>query len=198
MNNVIVTGGNSVAEEIDSFDPDADPGDENSQPWTLGRGGALAVWGVARLTNCTLYDNYCEGDFDPSRDRGAFGGGLYADIVHLSNSIVSGNSVVGADAAGGGVYSLGGADDGSGSLSTIEQSSIIGNRISGHFTYGGGVYSDGGGIGHLKTLSISNSTIAQNVVEPHNTENIPPYLQSKIFWRGGWHIYVQRLLTTLQ
>jgi len=187
MNNVTITGGNSVAEEIASYDPDAQPGAENSQPWTLGRGGAVAVWGTARLTNCTLYDNHCLGDFGQSRDRGAFGGGIYADIVHISNCIISGNAVAGAGAAGGGVYSVGGADQ-TGSLSTVEQSSITGNRISGLFTYGGGVYSDGGGIGHLKTLSITNSTIARNLVEPP-FEYLPPFLLPDLlnigYWRAG-------------
>ena len=187
MNNVTVTGGNSVAEEIDSYNPNAKPGAENSQPWTLGRGGAVAVWGEARLTNCTLYDNHCLGDFDQSRDRGAFGGGIYADIVHISNCIISGNAVVGAGAAGGGVYSVGGADH-VGTLSTVEQSSITGNRISGLFTYGGGVYSDGGGIGHLKTLSITNSTIARNLVEPP-FGYLPPFLLPDLlnigYWRAG-------------
>ena len=96
MNNVAITGGNSVAEAIAGYDADAEPGDANSQPWTLGRGGALAVWGEAKLTDCTLYDNHSLGDFEESRDRGAFGGGLYADIVHLTNCVVSGNTVVGA------------------------------------------------------------------------------------------------------
>jgi len=188
MNNVTVTGGNSVAEEIADYDEEADPGAENSQPWTLGRGGAVAVWGEARLTNCTLYDNHCLGDFDQSRDRGSFGGGIYADIVHISNCIISGNTVVGAGAAGGGVYSVGGADNVS-TLSTVEHSSITGNRISGLFTYGGGVYSDGGGIGHLKTLSIKNSTIARNLVEPP-FGYLPPFPPLDFFlnmgyWRAG-------------
>ncbi|MBW2652483.1 MAG: hypothetical protein JRC57_05295, partial [Deltaproteobacteria bacterium] len=42
MVNVSVTGGRSVAEEIMTDNPDR-------QPWTLGRGGGVAVWGTARL-----------------------------------------------------------------------------------------------------------------------------------------------------
>jgi hypothetical protein len=187
MRNISITGGNSVAEEIDGYDPDADPGDTNSQPWTLGRGGAVAVWGEASLADCTIYDNRSEGDFEQSRDRGAFGGGIYADIVHISNCVISGNTVVGAGAAGGGVYTVGGADSRA-STSTIEQSSITGNRISGVFTYGGGVYSDGGGIGNLKTLLVKNSTIARNLVEPPFS-HIPPFLLPALldlgYWRGG-------------
>lgn len=199
MNNVAISGGNSVAEAIAGYDADAEPGDANSQPWTLGRGGALAVWGEATLTDCTLFDNHSLGDFEESRDRGAFGGGLYADIVHLTNCVVSGNTVVGAGAAGGGVYAVGGADS-SATLSTIEQSSISGNRISGVFTYGGGVYSDGGGIGNLKTLSIKNSTIARNLVEPPLSQ-LPPFLVPILldlgYWRGGG-VYMSNGHLTLQ
>jgi hypothetical protein len=170
MNNITITGGRSVAEDISTGNPD-------DQPWTLARGGAVAVWGIARLTDCKLYNNYCEGDFDPSRDRGAFGGGLYANIVEMENCIVSGNSILGAGAAGGGVFSVGGADTYR-SASYIEQSSVTGNRISGYFAYGGGVYSDGGGIGNAKTLYITNSTIAENLVES------PGYIPFG-YWRGG-------------
>ena len=170
MINVSVTGGRSVAEDISTGDPD-------DQPWTLARGGAVAVWGIARLVNCKLYDNYCEGDFDSSRDRGAFGGGLYANIVNMEDSIVSGNSIVGGGAAGGGVFSVGGAVSPE-NISTISRSSITGNRISGLFAYGGGVYSDGGGIGNRKTLELTNSTIAGNVVESPSAFRFG-------YWRGG-------------
>ena len=40
MTNVSITGGRSVAEEITTVEP-------NDQPWTLARGGGVAVWGVA-------------------------------------------------------------------------------------------------------------------------------------------------------
>ena len=115
MTNVSVTGGRSVTEDISTGDPD-------DQPWTLARGGGVAVWGVARLVDCELYDNYCEGDFDSSRDRGAFGGGLYANIVDMESCVVSGNSILGAGAAGGGVFSVGGAVT-TRATSTIERSS---------------------------------------------------------------------------
>jgi len=175
MVNVSVTGGRSVAEEIMTDNPDR-------QPWTLGRGGGVAVWGTARLVNCKLYNNYCEGDFESSRDRGAFGGGLYANIVDMENCIISGNSVLGGGAAGGGVFSVGGRDVDE-TTSTIERSSITGNRISGLFTYGGGVYSDGGGIGNLKTLELTNSTIARNIVDPAPV--LPSFILGIGYWRGG-------------
>jgi hypothetical protein len=175
LTNVTVTGGRSEAEDISTGDPE-------DQPWTLGRGGAVAVWGTAHLVDCTLYDNHCVGDFDSSRDRGAFGGGIYANIVILDNCVISGNTVRGGGAAGGGVYSVGGAGVPA-SVSTVERCSITGNRIQALFTYGGGVYSDGGGIGNRKVLELINSTIARNVVEP--PPGMPPFLLRIGYWRGG-------------
>ncbi len=175
MRNVTIRGGRSRAEALPTTDPE-------DQPWTLARGGAVAVWGVAWLQGCTLYDNHCVGDFDSSRDRGAFGGGIYADILHLQDCVVCGNTVLGAGAAGGGVYSVGGAGRAA-ELSTLSRCSITGNRIQALMTYGGGVYSDGGGIGNRKTLRIANSTIAENVVEP--APGLPPFLLAMGYWRGG-------------
>jgi hypothetical protein len=175
MNNVSVTGGSSVAEDISTGNPD-------DQPWTLARGGAIAVWGIARLTDCRLYGNSCEGDFDSSRDRGAYGGGLYANIVEMTGCVVSGNTIVGAGAAGGGVYSEGGVDSGK-SLSYVRNSSITGNRISAIMTYGGGVFSNGGGIGNRKTMELTSSTIARNLV--NSPPGMPSFLLNMGYWRGG-------------
>lgn len=175
LRNVAVTGGVNVTEALPASNPD-------DQPWTLARGGGVAVWGRARLSDCTIYDNHVEGDFDPSRDRGAFGGGVYANIVEMQRCVVSGNSVLGGGAAGGGVFSVGGAQT-SLDRSVIEQSSVTGNRISGLFTYGGGVYSDGGGIGNRKRLVVRTSTIAQNLVEP--APGLPPFVLASGYWRGG-------------
>ena len=169
LENVTVTGGRSVAEDISATN--------DEQPWTLARGGAIAVWGVAQLSNCKLYDNYCEGDFDSARDRGAFGGGIYADIVDMVDCIVSGNTVYGGGVSGGGVFSVGGVEI-SQTTSYIERSSITGNHITGLMAYGGGVYSDGGGIGNSNTLRLINSTIAQNLVDY-------PFPASFGYWRGG-------------
>jgi hypothetical protein len=127
---------------------------------------------VARLANCRLFDKHVQGDFDSSRDRGAFGGAVYADIVDMHGCVVSDNSVVGG-AAGGGIYSVGGAGH-SGTTSTIDQSTISGNRISGLFAYGAGVYSDGGSIGNRKRLRLTNSTIARNRAEP--APSLPGFL----------------------
>jgi hypothetical protein len=173
--NVAITGGSSITEAIP-------PAGEYPQPWTLARGGALAVWGVARLRDCALYGNHVQGDFESSRDRGAFGGAVYADIVDMHNCVVSGNTVLGAGAAGGGVYSVGGAEQ-PGTTSTIDSSAITGNRIGGLFVYGGGVYSDGGGIGNRKTMRLTNSTIARNVAEP--APGLPGFLLALGYWRGA-------------
>lgn len=173
--NVRITGGRSVTEKRAVASPD-------EQPWTLGRGGALAVWGIAKLRDCELSGNYAQGDFDSSRDRGAFGGGIYADIVDIDNCVISGNTVVGGGAAGGGVYSVGGAGHRE-SVSSIARSAITANRIAGLFVYGAGVYSDGGSIGMQKTLRVTNSTIARNLAEP--SPGLPPFLLRMGYWRGG-------------
>ena len=181
LTNVAITGGNSV------FDVAADIGQhaEDNQTSTLARGAGLAVWGVANLTDCAIYDNHAVGDdADTSRDGGAYGGGVYADIVVMDNCIVSGNTVYGGGAAGGGVFSVGGRDTAA-DVSSISRSTITENRITGLFAYGGGVYSDGGGIGLSTRLHIENSTVARNLVEP---PVLPPFLFGLLdigYWRGG-------------
>jgi len=173
--NIAITGGRSVAVDIATGNP-AD------QPWTLARGGALAVWGVARLSDCRLYDNHVRGDFDASRDRGAFGGAVYADLVEMERCVVAGNSALGAGAAGGGVYSVGGAEAAR-RTSSVDRSAITGNRIAGIYAYGAGVYSDGGGIGRSNTMRITRSTIARNLAEP--SPGLPRFLLAMGYWRGG-------------
>jgi len=178
LNNITLRGGNNVAEAL------ADDGSA-SQPWTLSRGGAIAVWGKASIVNCRIYNNSVQGDFDESRDRGAFGGGVYANLLEMEDSHVHSNRVMGAGAAGGGVYVVNGAafDQPYTVSSSIERSSVSGNAISGLFVYGGGVFSEGGGIGESNRLFITNSTIARNLVEP--AESLPPFLLSMGYWRGG-------------
>ena len=175
LRNVSITGGVNITQDISTDDPE-------DQPWTLARGGGVAVWGRARLSDCRIYDNHVQGDFDPSRDRGAFGGGVYADIVEMQRCVVSGNSVLGGGAAGGGVFSVGGRDVAT-DTSLIEESAVTGNRISGLFTYGGGIYSDGGGIGERNLLHVRNTTVAQNLVEP--APGLPPFVLATGYWRGG-------------
>ncbi len=179
--NVAITGGNIA------FDMAADVGQhpDDNQTSTLARGAGIAVWGVANLVDCAIYDNHAVGDdADTSRDGGAYGGGVYADTVVMDGCIVSGNSVYGGGAAGGGVFSVGGRDTGS-NTSSIRNSSITENSIAGLFAYGGGVYSDGGGIGLSTRIHVENSTLARNLVEP---PLLPPFLFSLLdigYWRGG-------------
>lgn len=179
LKHVSITGGRSVALEL----PAPDPEDEYGQLSTRARGGAVAVWGVARLESCRLYDNKCgRASTVParSRDAGVFGGGIYADIVQIRDCVISGNSLTASGVSGGGVFSVGGAAA-SESVSTIERSAITGNAVSGIFAYGGGVYSDGGGIGKSKTLKLLNCTIADNLVDVAGPSN----LLSRGYWRGG-------------
>jgi len=181
LRNVAITGGNSVFDIAENVGQHPD----DNQTSTLARGAGLAVWGVATLTDCTIYDNHAVGDdADTSRDGGAYGGGVYADTVVMDNCIVSGNTVYGGGAAGGGVFSVGGRDTGA-NVSSISRSAITENRITGLFAYGGGVYSDGGGIGLSTRIRVQNSTIARNLVEP---PALPAFLFGLLdigYWRGG-------------
>jgi hypothetical protein len=174
MFNVTVTGGRSIAEDIS--------GTNDEQPWTLARGGAIAVWGSASLVDCKLYDNYCEGDFDSSEDRGTFGGGVYADIVEIVDCIISGNTVYGERVSGGGVFSVGGVET-SETETDIIRSSVTGNHITGIYAYGGGVYTDGGGSENSNTLNLNNSTISENKVD--FPDDLSPSLASQGYWKGS-------------
>ena len=179
--NVSITGGWSVAEEL----PPPDPNDENGQLSTRARGAGIAVWGIAKLEDCTLYDNHARRDATVparSRDAGVFGGGIYADIVDMDDCVVSGNSLSASGVSGGGVFSVGGAEAPR-QVSKIRRSTITGNGIHGIFTYGGGVYSDGGGIGKAKTLALENTTVARNLVAP--LPGMPPFMYEIGYWRGG-------------
>jgi hypothetical protein len=170
MSNVTVRGGHALAEPL------ADP----AQPFTLGRGGGLAVWGQATLRRCTIAGNRATGDLLASRDRGAFGGGVYADALLLEDSVIGGNAARGFGAAGGGVYSEGGIEGG---WTRLERSAVTGNRVTGQHAYGGGVYSDGGGPGNMMGLEVTNCTVARNVVEDH--PEIAEDARSQYYYRGG-------------
>ncbi|MDX1776909.1 MAG: hypothetical protein R3297_10030, partial [Desulfobulbales bacterium] len=178
MENIAITGGRSVAEEL----PPPDPEDEYGQLSTRARGAGLAVWGVATLRNCRIYNNHCRRESGVparSRDAGVFGGGIYADIVDIEDCVISGNSLWASGVSGGGVFSVGGAEAPQ-FYSKIARTAITGNRISGMLGYGGGVYSDGGGIGKRKFLELRNCTIARNMVDV--TDALPlPF----VYWRGG-------------
>jgi len=171
MQNVTITSGYASSE----------PTGDDTQPFTLGRGGALAIWGKATLSRCTFSGNRAEGDENASRDRGAFGGAIYGNLLALTDCVVSGNSVIGYGAAGGGVYSVGGAE--TLGASSLTRCTISGNRIVGQHAYGGGVYSDGGGPGNKRFLTLQNCTIARNAVADHPNIGEPP--GSQYYYRGG-------------
>lgn len=175
MKNVTITGGVSKAEAL--------PGD---QPFTLARGGGLATWGTAELENCVFRGNRVEGDLNPARDRGAFGGGIYANLLLLSDCVVSGNSARGYGAAGGGVYTVAGEGMPE-EASVFKRSSICGNRVTAQHAYGGGIFSEGGGRGGDNWLEIENCTIARNLAEDNpdlgETGTGPPPPQ--YYYRGG-------------
>ncbi|MGD7654256.1 MAG: hypothetical protein ACQCXQ_13640 [Verrucomicrobiales bacterium] len=179
MTNVSVTGGRSVSVELVP-----DETDEYPQKSTRARGGGLAVWGVAHLENCRLYDNSCfqlwSMEVRDTREGGVFGGGIYADVVQINDCVISGNSLSGAGVSGGGVFSVGGRSTDT-EQSTIERSAVTGNSIAGIFAYGGGVYSDGGGIGKLNPLKLVNCTVANNQVGIYG----PGFLYGSGYWRGG-------------
>ncbi|MDF1525378.1 MAG: hypothetical protein RRA15_04045 [bacterium] len=154
------------------------------QAFTLARGGGVATWGVARLTNCEISGNMLKGEPLHWRDQGAFGGGIYGDVLILEDCVISGNSGKGYGAAGGGVSSTGGWD------STLDLSitrcAVTGNRVAGQHTYGGGIYTDGGGRTNTEPITITSSTIARNKVM-HNPD-IPGFGDTdpkERYYRGG-------------
>lgn len=168
--NVTVSAGNAKYEAIADV----------TQPYTLARGGGIAVWGTAALTRCVLAGNRAEGDPNVARDRGAFGGGIYGNRLVLRDCIISGNSARGYGAAGGGVYSVGGGDGMTGS-SSVYRCAVTGNRVTAQHAYGGGVFSEGGGPGSAKTLQLENCTIARNLV----VDNPDIANSGQWYFRGG-------------
>jgi len=171
MKNVTVTSGYSSAESIAG----------GTQPYTLARGGGLAVWGTATLDHSTVSGNRCAGDNGASRDRGTYGGGIFARSLVMTNCVVSGNVVIGYGAAGGGIYSVGGAD-GPGTHSSLSGCTVSGNRVTAQHAYGGGIFTLGGGPNYLMSLSLTNCTIARNMVEDHPDL---PQSPSGYYYRGG-------------
>lgn len=174
MRNITITGGYSKAEAIEG---------NAAQPYTLARGGGLAVWGTLSLDHCAITGNRIAGDETASRDRGAYGGGIYANGLVLNNTIVAGNSAIGYGAAGGGIYSVGGADKitGIGNNTTLTNCTISGNRVTAQHAYGGGVFTLSGGPTNLAAMHITNCTVTRNLVEDHPVlPQAGPY-----YYRGG-------------
>ena len=173
MDNVNVSAGVASAVALTSAE----------QPYTLARGAGVATWGVARLNNCEISGNQAFGDTDPGRDRAAYGGGIYGDVLILEDCVISGNLIRGYGAAGGGVNSIGGWN--SPLNSSLTRCSVTGNRIQGQFAYGGGVYSDGGGRGNTEPITLTSSTLARNVVEHHPDIPEPDPESAEFYYRGG-------------
>jgi len=173
MKNVTISGGYAAAEPIP----------EGTQAYTLGRGGGLAVWGVIRLENCTVSGNRAAGDDVASRDRGAYGGGIYANGILLEDCVVSGNSVTGYGAGGGGIYSVGGADNtsGAGFFAKLTRCAVSGNRVTAQHAYGGGIFTLSGGPNNLATMTLTNCTVARNLVEDNPA--LPE--AGQYYYRGG-------------
>lgn len=173
LRNVTVTGGHSEAVPIAG----------GNQPYTLARGGWLAVWGIAKLEKCVITGNQCTGDTSPSRDRGTYGGGIYANGLDVTDTVISGNTATGYGAAGGGVYSVGGADNGGGIgfPTRLERCAVTGNRVTAQHAYGGGIFTLSGGPVNLATMTLINCTIARNVVEDH--PDLPE--AGQYYYRGG-------------
>ena len=171
LKNIAIAGGRSVAEARA----------DSAQPFTLARGGGLAVWGTATLDACTFYDNAVKGDEAGSRDRGAFGGAVYGNRLILTDCLIAGNSAVGFGAAGGGVYSVGGVNARGGS--SLTRCVVAGNLAEGQHAYGGGVYTDGGGPGKSMTLTLANCTVARNRVADNPEIGENPFAQ--YYCRGG-------------
>ena len=174
LNNVNITGGYSLAEAISG---------SATQAYTLARGGGVAVWGTLTLDHSAIYGNTIVGDTESSRDRGTYGGGIYANGLNLTNCIVAGNSAKGYGAAGGGIYSVGGADHGNGmgNDTSISQCVISGNRVTAQHSYGGGIFTLSGGPTNLARMTITNSTIARNLSE--DNPDLPEVGQ--YYHRGG-------------
>ncbi len=185
MSNVTISSGCSVSEAIV----------DGAQPYTLARGAGLAVWGKASLTDCTIAGNTCLGENGSARDRGTYGGGIYADNLDLVNCIISGNAVIAYGAGGGGIYSVGGGANISdendsntrfcGNDTSLKGCVISGNSVTAQHAYGGGIFTLSGGPNNLATMSLTNCTIARNLVQDH-----PDFPQAGQWYTRGGGIYM--------
>jgi hypothetical protein len=177
MRNVTVTSGYVVSEAIDNA----------AQPYTLSRGGGLAVWGTAHLDNCTIAGNTCIGESGSARDRGTYGGGIYADGLDLNNCVISGNSVRAYGAGGGGIYSVGGGANGGGrgNDASLARCTVSGNHVTAQHAYGGGIFTLSGGPNNLATMILTNCTIARNLLEDD-----PAYPNAGQWFDRGGGVYM--------
>jgi hypothetical protein len=177
MWNVTIESGYSQTEAIAA----------GTQPYTLARGGGLAVWGTAKLYDCAVIGNTCEGESGSARDRGTYGGGIYANGLDLNDCVISGNVATAYGAGGGGIYSVGGADrtGGHGNDTSLTRCTISGNRVTANHAYGGGIFTLSGGPVNLATMFLTNCTIARNLVEDH-----PAYANVGQWYDRGGGVYM--------
>jgi len=156
MANVTIASGYTVSESIGG-----------DQLYTLSRGGGLAVWGLARLSHCAVINNICVGETGSARDRGTYGGGIYANGLDLTDCVISGNSVIAYGAGGGGIYSVGGGanDGGRGNDTSLVRCTVSGNRVTAQHAYGGGIFTLSGGPNNLATMYLRNCTVARNFIK---------------------------------
>jgi hypothetical protein len=177
MKNVTIAGGTAESEPID----------DTAQPYTLSRGGGLAVWGTATLTGCTIAGNTCLGEDTAARDRGTYGGGLYADGLDLEDCVISGNRAIAYGAGGGGIYSVGGGEhrNGVGNDAVLRRCTISGNRVTAQHAYGGGIFTLSGGPTNLATMFLFDCTVARNVIEDH-----PDYENVGQWYNRGAGVYM--------
>ena len=177
MKNVTISSGYSLAEAITG----------GTQPYTLARGGGLAVWGIAQLFNCTISGNTCVGESGSARDRGTYGGGIYANGLDLRDCVISGNSAIAYGAGGGGIYSVGGADNTNrrGNDTGLERCTVSGNLVSAQHAYGGGIFTLSGGPNNLATMFLTNCTIARNLVQDN-----PDFPQVGQWYTRGGGVYM--------
>jgi len=176
MKNVTIESGYATAEAIAS-----------AQQYTLARGGGLAVWGTAQLENCTIAGNTCVGESGSARDRGTYGGGIYANGLDLDECVISGNSAIAYGAGGGGIYSVGGGDNtsGQGNNTSLDRCTISGNHVMAQHAYGGGIFTLSGGPNNLATMVLTNCTIARNLLEDH-----PDFVNTGQWFDRGGGIYM--------
>jgi hypothetical protein len=177
MRNVTITSGYSASEAIVG----------GTQPYTLARGGGLAVWGTAQLYDCTVAGNTCFGESGSARDRGTYGGGIYADGLDLNDCIISGNTAIAYGAGGGGIYSVGGGDNSNnhGNDTSLRGCTVSGNRVTAQHAYGGGIFTLSGGPNNLATMFLTNCTIARNLVQDH-----PDFPQAGQWYNRGGGVYM--------
>ncbi|MFP5206211.1 MAG: choice-of-anchor Q domain-containing protein, partial [Acidobacteriota bacterium] len=126
---------------------------------TVSGAHAYTVFSVNSGVTAAAIDHLNIANGSVVNDTAAYGGGINnSGTLTVSNSTISGNTVVSAPASGVG-NSYGGGIHNSGTL-TVTNSTFIGNTAMGPgYDFGAGIYSGSG------TLRITNSTFSQNFAQ---------------------------------